>query len=125
MTIRIVIPLNWESQFRIDLFSKLKELGYRWSKGDSLDSDYAKLHTMAYVAIFADQPIVKFSSKKELGEKPYGESGFNYVMIRPTVDEVVKTMKYIQQYLNENPVEEEIHDFIKMHHELKDSFVLV
>jgi hypothetical protein len=125
MTVRIVIPLKWESPFRIDLFNKLKELGYRWSKGDSLDVDYAKLHKMAYVAIFVTEPIVRFSSKKELGQKPTSENGFNYIMIRPAVDDVVRCLSYIKQYLNENPDSDEVEEFIMNHHVLKDNLLLL
>lgn len=125
MTIRVIVPLTWESDLRRELFLKLKELGYTWSKGDPLDSDQEKMHNMAYVAIFINQPIVKFSSKIELGEKPKSEHWYNYFLTYPDVDKVLQSINFIKQYLDEDQDEYEIENFIMSHHSLKDSLLLI
>ena len=115
MTIRIIVPLTWESDLRKELFQKLTELGYTWSAGDSLNIDREIFHNMAYIAIFITKPIVKFSSNIEIGKKLRDISWYNYFVSCPDVDGVIQSINFIKQYLSENPEEYKIKDFITNH----------
>ena len=125
MIVRIVVPLKWTSPFRKVLFLKLKELNYTWSQGDSLDSDYPRLHRMSYVAIYVTEPIVKFSSNIELGQKPFTDMFYNYVIKSTNVNNIIMHLKYLQQYLSRDPEEEDFKEFIMVHDELKDNLLLL
>ena len=124
MNIRVVVPLKWNSQFREDLFTTLKQLGYKWSKGESLTTDKEKFHHMAYIAINCNEPFVTFSSKMNIVEKPVSECGLNYILVRPDIPKILSTINYIKQYLAESPREEDLHSFVQSHYELKDLFIL-
>ena len=115
MTIRIIVPLTWESDLRKELFQKLTELGYTWSAGDSLNIDRERFHNMAYIAIFITDPIVRFSSNIEIGKKLRDISWYNYFVSCPDVDGVIQSINFIKQYLSENPEEYKIKDFITNH----------
>ena len=115
MTIRIIVPLRWESDLRKELFKKLTELGYTWSAGDSLNTDRKGFHNMAYIAIFITEPIVRFSSNIEIGKKLKDISWYNYFVSCPDVDGVIQSINFIKQYLSENPEEYKIQDFITNH----------
>ncbi len=125
MNIRVIVPLKWESDFRIDLFSVLKKRGYTWSGGDSLDVDQQKMHNMAYIAICVDRPIISFSSKISIVEKYRGECGYNYVVVNPTIDNIFNSINFINKLLEEQIDEFYLDSFIRSHHELKDKIKLL
>lgn len=120
MTIRIIVPLKWESNLRRELFQELNKLGYTWSKGDLLDVDQENMHNMAYIAIFITEPIIKFSSNIEVGKKLKDIGWYNYFLPCPDINKVIGSINFIKQYLDENPEECKIEDFITNHHLFKD-----
>lgn len=120
MNVRVLVPLKWDSSFREGLLLTLKDLGYRWQKGTSLTADQKAFHKMAYIAIWCNEPIVSFSSNKKMIDRPSTDLGLNYIMINPTIPNVVSAINCIKKYLAEDLSEESLRDFIESHYELKN-----
>ena len=124
--IRVVIPLRWESVKRKTLFEELKKLGYTWSQGDSLDTDKENLHRMAYVAVYINAPVIRFSSNPKLIDKPVSECGYNYIIHdSSSVSDIIKSLKYLQSLSEEDlNTEYRIKGLVESHYRLKDFFMV-
>lgn len=118
--IRVIVPISWASVLRINLFDKLKALGYTWSKGDSLDTFHEKYQNMAYIAIYPiDKHIIKFGTNLETGTKLHGEYGYNYVTEYKEVDQIISVVKLVSMFLKICKVEYAEKSFVQEHNSLK------
>ena len=122
--IRIVVPLKWDSDLRKELFKILQEKGYKWSGGDPLSLEREKYQNMAYVAIYAVNPYIRYSSHIEMLNKPVSDCGYNYILpSNVKIKQILKSLVYVKTLLSEDPAEYKIDNFVTSHHELKDWFL--
>ena len=117
--LRVIVPISWQSALREPLFSALKQKGYKWSKGNSLDTCSEKLMQMAYVAIYVHKPICKFASHLAKAKDIVSEVGLNYIVKNYSVNEILDTIKYLEK-LSKELSENQLISFLQSHeHYLK------
>jgi len=118
MEIRVIVPINWDSNLRRDLLKALKFRGYTWRCGEDLESNQPNCVNAKYIAISTTHSVVSYSSHLDIISKVSSGCGYNYILATPSVEKAIQTVQLIQKYWLNQLEENQIVDLLQEHYNL-------
>lgn len=123
MEIRVIVPINWDSDLRRELLKALKFRGYTWRCGEDLESNQPNCMNAKYIAISTTHPVISYSSHFDIVDKVSSSCGYNYILPTPSVKRAIQTVQLIQNYWLHKLDEDQIVALLQEHRTLLDTII--